>query len=622
MTRSDACTPQAVATFVAAAGLCLALGAVSPAPLPAQTPAPSPALPPADSADLRGDLEHAVDTYERSRRRYAPTDWFARTGGRCDQYVGRMCLTLGEGADWWFPDEIPERMEEERARLLGTLVAGRESLPGDGWVLGQLVRYLGEGGEWDSALLFLDPCSRVGESWCAALRGLALHGSGRYVEAEAAFGEALARMPPERRRAWSDPGDVVDDDLREHLDTLRGPALDRAVERFWRLSDPFLLVPGNDRWTEHLARRTMNEIRYGGDSAYRIRFRDDLEEVTLRYGWEVGWERRPASVTSVQSETSVVGHQHPYSLPWVAPEPAVLDPAGSNARDWTPQSERIPRTGYAPLYAPNVLPDGEVLVFPRGREAIVAASIALPADTSWHADHGHPPLPVPPAFAGSPATSGLFAMDVDGHPAGEDRRTFPVLLGAEREEIADLLPPPTWHELRLSAGDWVVSVEHVVPDLGRGARLRRGLRVEERLLDEPTLSDLLLLPATPEPATLEAALDGVALRSARPGARLRVGWETWGLGREREGFSYRLTLTEAGGGIVDRVAGWLGLGGDDVVSDLEWTELGPERLGAHFRTIELALPPDLDAGRYRLRLELVTPGRNPLVSERDLVVRP
>ncbi len=576
---------------------------------------------PRDSAALRDDLEHAVETYERARRRHAPTDWYGGGGGHCDQYIGRMCLTLGEGTDWWFPEELPERMEEERARLLEALVAGHASIPGDGWVLGQIVRYLGEGGEWEFALPLLDPCPPIDATWCAALRGLALHGMGRYVDADAAFRAALDGMSIDRRREWLDPEELVDGDVRDRLRNLEGSERDAEIDRYWRLSDPFLLVPANDRLTEHLARRTMIGIRYGLDSAYRIRFRDDLTEVTLRYGWEVGWERRPGSVSMIGSDASVVGHQHPYSLPWVAPEEAVLDPATSTARDWTPQSERIPRSAYAPLYAPNVLPDGEVLLLPRGRETIVLAAVALPEDTSWHAGHDHPPLPVLPAFTGTPATSGLFMVDVDGRVVAEDRRTFPMLLGAQREDIADHLPEPRWHRVTVPAGDWVVSVEHLVPDLGRGARLRRGLRIPERLPDEPALSDLLLLPPAPEPATLDEALGGSALRTVRPGDRFRVGWETWGLGRERESFEYSLTLVEQGGGIVDRVAGWLGLGGEDVAAELEWTELGPERLGAHFRTIEMGLPEDLDEGIWILRLELRAPGRSPLVAERELRVR-
>ena len=594
-----------------------AIVALPPAPAAAQSP--DRGLAP-DSAALRDDLEHAVDTYERTRRRHAPTDWYGGGGGPCDEYIGRMCLTLGEGSDWWFPDELPERMEEARVSLLQTLVAGAEAIPGDGWVQGQIVRYLGEGGEWEFALHGLDPCPPIDASWCLALRGLSLHGSGRYVEAESAFRESLAGMSPDQRRAWLAPDDVADGDVRDRLEDLAGAPLDEEVERFWRLSDPFLLVPGNDRLTEHLARRTMIAVRYGRDSAYRIRFRDDLTEVTLRYGWEVGWQRRPASMAVLGSEASVVGHQHPYSLPWVAPEPAVLAPGGATERDWIPQSARIPHTGYAPLYAPNVLPDGEVLLFPRGRETVVVAAITLPQDTSWHADHEHPPLPVLPSFAGQPASSGLFVLDVDGRVAAEDVRTFPILMGAAREDIPGLLPAPRWHAVTVPAGEWTVSVEHLVPDLTRGARLRKGLAIEARLLDEPAVSDLLVIPPEPEPATLEEALEREALRGVRPGDRVRVGWETWGLGREQQMFAYGLTLVEPGGGIVDRVAGWLGLGGDDVAAELSWDELGPERLGAHFRSIEMTLPEDLEEGVWTLRLELTVPGRTPLVSEREIRV--
>ena len=618
------------------AGLAIVMSLVWSGAAVAQSPRPGVPLSPADSADLRDDLEHAVDTYERSRRRYAPTDWFGDRGGPCDEYIGRMCLTLGEGSDWWFPEEIPERMERERTRLLTQLEDGHRRLPGDAWLLGQLVRYLGEGGDWERARGHLDPCPPVEHAWCGALHGLALHGQGRYVDAERAFGEALAAMPPDRRREWLDPDEVADDGMRDRLDTLSGAGWDAEVERFWRLSDPFMLAPGNDRWTEHLARRTMIEIRYGRDSAYRIRFRDDLTEVTLRYGWEVGWERRPAPAASVRSETSVVGHQHPYSLPWALTDEVALEPVPSTAEAWIPQSQQIPRTGYAPLYAPNILPDGEVLLFPRGRETVVVASIVLPRDTSWHADHDHPPLPILPAFTDLPSESGLFALDASGRVSAGVRAPRPETSGEtdngpgegdDPRTAADSSAPVPgspraipYHHLTLPTGDWVVSLEYLAPAISRGARLRSGLRIEERLLDQPTLSDLLLLPAEPEPVTLEQALGEGALRRAAAGDRFRVGWETWGLGRDEEAFSYTLTLSEDDGGIVDRVAGWLGLGGDDVVSDLEWTERGPDGLGAHFRSIEVELPPDLADGRYVLRLVLATPGRNPLVSERRLAV--
>lgn len=580
-------------------------------------------LHPADSTELRRDLEGAVDRYERSRRRFAPTDFFGRPAWGCDEYVGRMCLTLGEGSDWWFPEVEPERMREARDELLATLADGVRRLPGDPWVVGHLMLYLGEDGAWEDVLPWLDPCPPIGQHWCHALRGAALHASARYVESERAFEIALGAMDPGARLGWLDPGEVVRDDLRDHLDTLSGPALEAEVERFWRLSDPFLSVEGNDRRTAHLARRVVVELRYGARSAYRIAFKDDLEEVTLRYGWEVGWERRPSrGATTVAADATVVGHQHPYTLPWVAPEEAMLRPAGATARVWTPQSSSIPRTGYAPEYAPNTLPDGELHLFPRGRRTLVVAKVSMPADTSWHADHGHPPLPVPEAFELRPATSALFATDVEGHVVASDIRTHPTLIGVEREEILDRLPAVEPLRITLDTGTWMVSAEHLVPSLTRGARLRRGLRIEEVLLDEATLSDLIVLGSGPEPSSLEEALEIPMVRSVEPGAAFRVGWETWGLGGRDEAFAYTMTVTEEGGGVVDRLVGWLGLGGEDVVSDLSWSEEAQPTLGAHFRSVELTLPDGLDPGRYLLRLELRSQGRESLVSERALTVVP
>jgi hypothetical protein len=584
-------------------------------------PAEGRALAPPDSAELRRELEGAVDRYERSRRRFAPTDFFGRPSWGCDEYVGRMCLTLGEGSDWWFPEEEPERMRQARDELLGTLADGVRQLPGDPWVVGHLMLYLGEDGSWGDILDWLDPCPPIGDRWCHALRGTALHASARYVEAEAEFEIALGAMVPEERRRWLDPGEVARGDLREHLDTLTGPEADDEIARFWRLSDPFLSVEGNDRLTAHLARRVVVELRYGARSAYRIAFKDDLEEIVMRYGWEVGWERRPErGVATVAADASVVGHQHPYTLPWAAPEIAMFDPAAATSRDWTPQTASIPRTGYAPEYAPNTLPDGELHLFPRGRRTLVVAKVSMPVDTSWHAGHGHPPLPVPDPFESTPATSALVAVDVDGRVADADVRDHPRLLGVERDEILEVLPPVEPLRLMLDTGVWMVSVEHLVPALTRGARMRRGVRIEEVLLDQATLSDLIVLGPGPEPATLEEALEVPMVRSVRAGEAFRVGWETWGLGGRDEAFAYTLTVVEEGGGVVDRIAGWLGLGGDDVVSDLTWSEEAPAALGAHFRSVEVTLPDGLEAGRYLLRLELRSQGREPLRSERTVRV--
>ncbi|MDT8369345.1 MAG: hypothetical protein RQ745_09070 [Longimicrobiales bacterium] len=577
-----------------------------------------------DSAALRDDVEQAVDTWERLRRRYAPTNRFAGSDGDgCDEYVGRMCLTFGKGTDWWFPDSIPERMEERRLELLRYLHDAVLTLPGDPWILGQLVLYLGEGGEWEDALPRLDPCPPVARWWCLALRGTALHAAARYEEATRTFAEALETMEAERRQAWLDPGEVIDRDLRRHLDTLGAPARAAALEAFWRFADPFLLVPLNDRWTEHLARRTLIDVRYGNESAYRLRFRDDLAEVTLRYGWEVGWERRPSWNRVASTEADVIGHHHPLSLPWVPRDEVALDPAASGEESWVPQSARVPRTAYAPLYAPSILPEGDVLVFPRGREIALVGAIALPTDTSWHAAHDHPPLPIPEPFASDPGGWGSFVLDVDGRLVAAEAYEFPSVSGreADADALPDPLPDPHHTLVRVPPGDYVVSVELLVPALSRGARMRRGLRLEERLLDQPTLSDLILLPPRPEPATLEEAVRNRVVRSVRPGDAVRVGWETWGIGRTRELLSYRLVLSDRGGGILRTVGGWFGLGDDGVVTDLEWTEPAPPRLGSAFRSVELSLPREIDPDTYIVRLELGLPGREILVAERNLVVR-
>ncbi|MEQ9569209.1 MAG: hypothetical protein RLN75_03375, partial [Longimicrobiales bacterium] len=142
-------------------------------------------------------------------------------------------------------------------------------------------------------------------------------------------------------------------------DDARDRALERgdsaAVERFWRLSDPLFLVPGSDRRTEHFARRTWSITREGARNPYAMSWGWDLDELLIRYGWEVGWERRDPGVGAIGASTSAVGHQDPRGQGFVAPAAVWAASPASDRDDWNPGSRRRPRTGYAPAYAPTFL---------------------------------------------------------------------------------------------------------------------------------------------------------------------------------------------------------------------------------------------------------------------------
>jgi len=355
----------ALALHLAAAGLVQA----PPSPL-----APGPPTP--DSAALLDRAQDAQRRFERLRRDALPRT--ADQGfGPCDEVIGRMCLTYGQPGGDWEPEPEPPGIIRARQELLDLLSEVGGMIPGDRWVLAQRVYYLGEDGRWGRALELVGPCRATDPWWCHALRGLALHGQDRYQESLDAFHGALDAMGEERARDWRDPEEILDD--RAHDVWKDAEEGERAAlrERLWVLSDPLILVPGNDRLTAHFARRTVSWIREDAENAYGISWGWDLEQLVVRYGSELGWERTRPSAASL-ARAAVVGHHHPESRQYVPPGEVFADPAGVAAEGWSLETER-PRSAYAPSYAPRMaaLPF-QVARFRRGDTLVVAAGFTLP----------------------------------------------------------------------------------------------------------------------------------------------------------------------------------------------------------------------------------------------------
>ncbi|MDT8340941.1 MAG: hypothetical protein RQ751_05465, partial [Longimicrobiales bacterium] len=436
--------------------------------------------------------------------------------------------------------------------------------------------------------------------WCPALRGYALHALQRYVEAEGAFRRALAARDPEEAERWTDPAILLGREGRARV-SGRVEAAWWEGAGFWEMADPLFLVPGNDRWTEHLARQVLARIRDGAVNPYGLRWGDDLTEALVRFGPEAGWERVRPGPADRGAAPGAVGQHHPESRGHLPPAAALAGPGGTPPEAWNPAGRRNPAAVYAPAYAPVVLPvPGPVLRFPRGDSLVLAARLELPPDTTWHRGHGHPTLPVPPAFRGLPPRVGLFALR-SGSLAAAD--TAPGVSGSVR--IA--LPP----------GEYLVSGEVWAPDSLRAGRVREGITFTGFPPDLPTLSDLILAEADgTDPATLEEALP--ALRDAIPsgGDRFRVGWEVHGLGWHPETLEYALEVHRVGGGLLRRLGGLLGLGGAGERVELAWREEGPRAPGPHFRSTEVELPTDAAPGDYRIRVTVRMPGREPLTAER------
>ncbi|HSM04136.1 MAG TPA: hypothetical protein VK858_05930 [Longimicrobiales bacterium] len=556
----------------------------------------------ADSAEVHGAARDAQAAFERARLRNAP-DAVGSWGGDCDEIVGRMCLRLRETGDWWpgppDPDDVAARDE-----LLRALSRAGDALPGDLWILAQRTYYLWEAGRPEAALPLLTPCRVTPAWWCDALAGYALHRSHRFPEAAEAFDRALAGMPPGDDGLWRDPRLVVDREGRETLDRA-GQDWGRLVRRLWALSDPLFLVPGNDRWTEHMARRVQEFMHEDARNGYGLRWGGDLAETLVRYGPEIGWEERRPRPGEVAAASDGIGHQHPELRSLVAPGRAMVAPSATEPQDWNPGDRHLPRSGYAPAYAPVILPaPGAFRLVPRGRTLAVVSDIALPEDTSYHAAHGHPPLPRPQGLGDGAPRFGLFAVDPDGR----------VVARAEGPDgrLAVTVPP----------GRYILSAEVWAPDSLRAGRVRQGVEWTGVPEDVPMISDLLLAdPAAGDPASMDAALPwlrtGVDAERVAPGETILVAWELSGLGwRPAEPLRYELGFQEAGDGFFRRAGRFLGLVGDPWSQDLRWSEEGPPAPGPFFRATRLTFPPDMAEGAYLIRLEVGMEGRQSLVAER------
>jgi len=565
---------------------------------------PAPSEEPVDSSDLRNAAKRAQAAFERRRvRLLPPTGFGVGYGGECTEIVGRFCVTSEDG--YWSPPPEPEQLTQAREKLLVELDSLQRLVSGDGWLLGQRVWYRGEAGRWEDALTAARSCGDAEPWWCAALEGLAYHGLGRYVEAEEAFGRALSLMDPRRARQWQEPRRALDRDAWKVLDRAEGQEREATLDRLWMLADPLYLVSGNDRLTGHFARWTVATLREGARNAHGIRWGRDLEELMVRHGWAVGWERvRSRSLT--QQPDAVVAHDHPEGRSFLPVGSGLEDPAHAGSEDFLAERDRV-RSLYAPAYAPVFLPmDGQVAVFPRTDSIVVVATHFLPADTTERR-------------GGSDSRPWLEAGDQAGRPDRAGLFLVPVGGGAPLSRVewaadgVSVLPAP--------AGAYVVSVEAWSPPARRAGRLRMGLARDSTPPDVPTLSDLLLVRGGgPEPVTLRAAAQGALLRpQVLPGDEVALVWEMGGLGWRPETVTYALVVERRDRGILRRLGQRLGLVDAQRPLSLSWSEPGPERPRILLRRVALAFA-ELNSGTYRVRLEAQIPGRATLRSERVFVV--
>jgi hypothetical protein len=575
---------------------------------------------PPDSAALIREARRAQASFERRRVSYFPlTD---RSGGtECDERIGRMCLRFGSGSDWEPPPERDE-VRALRQNLLDILERVGSAIPGDDWVLGQRVHYLGEAGLWPEAEGLARRCVGVTPWWCAALLGYVLHRQERYVEAERAFQGAMEAMPEERAREWTNLERLLDSEGARWYRRLEGEERRALEDRVWSLANPLLLVAGNDRRTEHFARHVEAEIRSDARNPYNLRWGRDLAEIHVRYGAEYGWEReRPG--WNLQEAPQVVGRFHPRSRGFLPPGKYLQDPSSLPPGEWTVDERRV-RARHAPAYAPRIHAlEPQVARFRRGDSVHVVASWRVEPFQDFDTAPSQPPpegeyrsglflVPVGPASGRGPgAEPAPEPTPGPGQgPATEPSHTVPSSLARTGTQgLLTLTAPP---------GAWVLSLETLHPEAKRAWRARMGVSSEPLPHGVVALSDLLLTEPLPEDSANElgdvvkAALPGVEVPK---GEGLGVAWEVYGLTRADGELRFRITLDRAGRGLLRRAGERMGVLESEPPLVLSWEEGGADPPGPLFRAVTLDLAA-LDPGEYEIRLELDLTGRAPAVARR------
>lgn len=615
---------------------------------------------PTDSVELRERAHEIQARFEAYREARIPPATVLGRGSPCDERIGRFCLRH-DGDDAPIPAEPPE-LGLARSQTLGELGAIADRIPGDGWVLAQRIFYLVESGNLRGAESLARQCAGPRGWWCDALLGYVLfqgtplaRGS-RLAAADSAFAAAFEAAPPDVREWYRTPEYVLGEEGRELFEDAEPEERSALRTRLWLLSDPLYLLDGNDRLTAHLARKTLVRIRRGTMTPYGLPFDEDrdLEELNVRYGGEVGYERIqstgragagvPLDIRNMMDTRRIVGRHPPDDREYLPTGEFLEDPAEIPPGAWT-LDEPEPRTGYAAPYARDVSSLAAQVARFRREDSLLVVAAYRPASsapmrlagsggagdgagtdpelsdgpTNPFAAFGPEPEPEPDANGGGPGSapsddalpgpdgpveSGFFLLDWDGRPVHESRSN----------ESAGVVTA------RVPDGEYVLGLEVWEEEASRAWRVRQGLRQESLAQGQSAVSDLLFLEESASlPESLQEAIPRTlpSIRVAAGGA-FTVAWEVYGL-RPGETAEVTLGFTRGEPGLLQRVGEYLRLVEPDEPVEIRFEDRAPDRLGTVFRALDVDVP-SFEPGVYTLNLEVQLEGRTPMVTSRRLLV--
>ncbi|MDP1890885.1 MAG: hypothetical protein Q8K55_08315 [Gemmatimonadaceae bacterium] len=551
----------------------------------------------------------------------------------------------------WLPEDAP-KVNDERRGIDGALTLSRRwrvrelrrhvrllldtadmQLPGDDRIAAQRVRFAIDDGDQLGAVKAAAACARP-EGYCGMLRGLVLFRAARIAQADSAFLDALASMSETERCAWNDVSVLMEREPRRRYTST--PCAERVEmdARFWWLTDPLWIEPGNERRAEQYARKTLVTLLapLGEDERQRWRPENGGEAVAeslLRYGWPTQmwwngyltdqghdeWLMRAAGADTARPY--VVREYSRDRLHTVPSAAALQAPLQAKATDWTLDGLRAdanwwPQEHYGRDLSAIVqlLPGQSGMLRRRSTTRFVLA-------TNLDSE-------LVKRRSGEPVRATMFASRTasDLRRVGdyEARVGRPLVVDAAMDPGPVLLGIEIPGDLRHAAGRTRFSADIVAPL----SALAGAKAVSQPLLIEPPADGIGALTAEAAVARLFATTTFARVR------RIGVYWEGYGFAAT-DTLELALALSrEDRPGIFERVSGGFGLWGEDGGrADIRWTEVpGGGRtivrmegnVPVQMRSVALDLRRQR-AGRYRLEVSMKTPGGTAVVSERTLVLR-
>ena len=554
------------------------------------------ATPISAGAQMRPDtgsaaMRDAQRRFEFYRREHLPV---AQSGsGPCEVQVGRYCYWNSDFDSP--PPHEPEGIGRKRQRLIETLRGRHAEQPNDGWVSGQLVRYLVEEGRTDEALVAARDCGATAGVevdaawWCTTLRGYALQRAGDDSAATIAFDSALAAMPDSTRCRWTDVSLWLEGEAAKRYEEMSCAERDRFARRTWWLSRPLLVArPGDEARAEFLARRTVAALYAQSSIPQAERWGSDVEEIGIRYGWPTAWARGEQRPGVVAGPPSVIGYE---------PRPARAfvpnDPTDSTGGGWSLDA-RYARSRFAPTYADSVLPLSHQLArFRRGDSTMVVAAWDAGARDAW----GNAPLRAGLALAVGPDS---------------------ILAATRRDDAA----PRGTMTVKAPRAAGLVAVELWSPVARRAARAR--YRVTP-LDSGAVISDILLLNAArfesdaANGELTDVLPDAMGETSIPAGQRVALFWESYAAPREDAPITVSLTVFPTTMSLAKRFFVALGVAAKPAPTTLKWDDSGrPDGPLGHVLVLRTDGMPD---GKYRLELALKRDGKEIGVAKRELVLK-